>query len=785
MSIRLKRKLIKLVWGVALFPFVSLFLMIILINWGVFGKMPTFEELENPQSELATEVYGDDGNGKYSLLGRFAWKNRSHVEYKELSPNLVKALIATEDARFAKHSGIDYRSLARVLFKTILGMNDKYGGGSTITQQLALNLFSERSSNKIKRTIQKLQEWVTAVKLEKNYTKSEIVTMYFNTIPFGYEQFGIRTAAQTYFKKLPSELNIEESALMVGILNAPSWYNPVKHPERAKDRRNVVLRQMVKYRYITKKECDSISNIDIKLNFKLVNHNTGTATYFREMLRQTMKMQKPDIKNYKFKTKEDFIADSIQWEKNPLYGWCNKNLVNGHPYNIDKDGLKIYTTINPTMQRFAEEAVAEHLSKELQPKFDEQKKNRTRFPFSNRAKESDVNESIARAMRNSDRYREMKKAGYSESDILKSFDDTVQMTVFSWKAKNNEIIDTLMTPRDSIFYYKSILRAAFMAIEPNTGRVKAYVGGPNFKFFKFDNAWQGRRQIGSTVKPFLYTLAFQEGWTPCTMVPNYRQTIPLPEGGVFSPETSEKEEYIGKEISLKLALCLSSNNVSAFLIQRVPPSALVEICRRCGLTGYMSPTPAICLGASDMSLFEMVPAYNTFPSKGMHIYPFFVTHIEDKHGTRLASFVPDRSEAINEKTAYLTVNLMQGVTMSGTGARVKNYLPPTTDVAGKTGTTNLNSDGWFIGYVPKLTAGVWVGNEDRQSYLLGDGARMALPIWGLFMKRVIADKNLPVGDSDRFEIPLGIDRSMLDCDKNIADPYAEDYTEEETDNRFY
>ncbi|MDR1886756.1 MAG: transglycosylase domain-containing protein [Prevotellaceae bacterium] len=746
--------------------------MIILINWGVFGRMPTFEDLENPQSELATEVYAEDGKGNYTLLGKYALKNRSHIEYRELSPHLIKALVATEDVRFVKHSGIDYRSLGRVLFKTVLGRNDKYGGGSTITQQLALNLFSERSSNRVKRVIQKLQEWITAVKLERNYTKSEIITMYFNTIPFGYESYGIRTAAQTYFGKLPSELKTEEAALMVGILNAPSWYNPVKHPERAKDRRNVVLRQMLKYGYLEKKEYDSIAALDIKLNFKLATHNTGYGTYFREMLRQTMKMQKPDMQNYRFKTREDYVADSIQWEKNPLYGWCNKNLVNGRPFNIDRDGLKIYTTINADMQRYAEEAVTEHLSKTLQPQFNDTKKYRKRFPFSNEMKESEVNESILRAMKNSDRYRSMKKAGHSESDILKSFDDTVRMTVFSWKSKNNEA-DTIMTPRDSILYYKSILRAAFMAMEPNTGRIKAYVGGPDFKFFKFDNTWQGRRQVGSTVKPFLYTLAFMEGWNPCSKVLNNTQTIPLPEGGVWSPKTSEKEEYIGKEITLKLALALSSNNVSAYLIQRISPYTLVEICRRFGLTGYMDPTPAICAGSSDMSLFEMVAAYNVFPSKGMHIYPFFVSHIEDKHGARLATFVPDRKEVINEYTAYQTVNVMQGVTMSGTGARVKNYLPYGTDVAGKTGTTNSNADGWFIGYVPKLTVGVWIGNEDRGSHLVGDGARMSLPIWGLFMKKVLADRSIPVRDTDKFEIPLGIDASMFNCQSDDSETDAD------------
>jgi penicillin-binding protein 1A len=765
MSIKLKKRLISLIWGIALFPFIFIFTMIVLINYGVFGKMPTFEELENPKSELATEVYAEDGTGNYTLLGKYALKNRSHIEYKKLSRPLIEALIATEDVRFMKHSGIDYRSLARVLFKTILGRNEKYGGGSTITQQLALNLYSERSSNRIKRIIQKLQEWVTAVNLEKNYTKTEIITMYFNTIPFGYESYGIHTAAKTYFNKLPEELNTEESALMVGLLNAPSWYNPVKHPQRAKERRNIVLSQMVKYGYLTKKKYDSISTLDIKLQFNLVNHNTGKGTYFRETLRQIMKMQKPDKKNYRYKTREEFTADSIQWEENPLFGWCNKNLVNGRPYNIDKDGLKIYTTINAKMQQYAEEAVTEHLSKTLQPQFDDSKKYRKNFPFPNSIDKKDITNSITTAIKNSDRYRSMAKAGYPESEIMKSFDDTVQMTVFSWNGKNNET-ETRMTPRDSIWYYKSLLRTAFMAIESNTGRIKAYIGGHNFKYFKFDNLRQGRRQIGSTVKPFLYTLALQEGWNPCSKVFNNTQTIPLPEGGVWSPKTTEGEKYIGKEITLKLALAISSNNVSAYLIQRIPPRALAKLCHDFGLTGYMDPTPAICVGSSDMSLFEMTAAYNVFPSKGMYTYPFFVSHIDDKNGARLETFATTKKEVISEATAYKTVNLMQGVTMGGTGNRVRQYVPYTMDVAGKTGTTNNNSDGWFIGYVPKLTAGVWVGNEDRSSYLLGDGARMALPIWGIFMKKVLEDKTTGINKTDKFEIPDIIDITQFSCPEN-------------------
>jgi penicillin-binding protein 1A len=752
-----KRKLwIRVIWGTACFPFVALFIMVILINLGVFGKMPAFEELENPKSELATEVYSEDG----VMIGKFALKNRSHIEFKDISPHLTHALISTEDIRFIHHSGIDYRSLGRVLFKTVLGGDRRSGGGSTITQQLALNLFSERSSSSIRRAIQKMQEWITAVKLERNYTKTEIITMYFNTVAFGYESYGIQTAAQTYFSKLPSELNIEESALLVGIVNAPSLYNPRKHPERAKERRNTVLHKMEKAGYLTREACDSLCDRDIELNFRQTNHNTGQATYFREMLRQTLKMQKPDRENYRSKTVEEYLADSTRWADDPLYGWCNKNAVNGRPYNLDRDGLKIYTTINTRMQRYAEQAVAEHLSKTLQPQFYGIRKQRKHFPFANIIKTAAIDESIDRAMRNSDRFRFMKRAGYAESDIIKSFSDTVQMTVFTWNNKNYEI-DTLMTPLDSIWYYKAIVRVAFMAMEPGTGKVRAYVGGPNFKYLKFDNVWQGRRQIGSTVKPFLYTLAMQYNMNPCDKVLNTRQYVEMPAGQEpWSPKSGS--QYVGQAITLKLALAISSNNVSAWLIQRFPPSVLINKCREFGLTSHMDDVPSICLGSSDMSLYEMVPAYNTFPSQGIRINPYLVTHIEDKYGKILTTFTPDTEEVINKKTAYKTVALMKGVTSDGTGARVKNYIS-TPDVAGKTGTTDNNSDGWFIGYLPKLTAGVWVGNEDRGAYLLGDGARMALPVWGLFMKKVLADGTLGVSSSDRFELPADLDPAELSC----------------------
>ena len=766
---------IKWFWRIIIAPFAILFLIIILVLMGVFGKMPTFEDLENPQSKLATEIISEDG----VLLGTYHIENRSYTAYEELSPYLVKALVATEDARYIDHSGIDFIGLGRVLFKTVLGGNKKAGGGSTISQQLALNLFAERESNIMKRSIQKLQEWVTAVKLERNYTKSEIIAMYLNTVFFGSNAYGIRSAAQTFFGKLPSQLNMEESALMVGVVNAPTYFSPVRNDQskqRALNRRNLVLGQMEKYGYISKQELDSVKNIPIKLNYKPVDHNSGLATYFREMLRQVMRAQKPDIKNYRNVPIEEFRADSIQWENNPLYGWCNKNLRNGKPYDLDRDGLKIYTTINSRMQKYAEDAAIENLGKELQPNYDKQKKVRKHFPFSNLAKESTIDNSIQRAIKNSDRYRKMKKAGVSESQINKSFETPTEMTIFTWHGDR----DTTMSPLDSIWYYKSILRASIVAMEPHTGSVRAYVGGPNFRYFKYDNAWQGRRQVGSTMKPFLYTLAMMEGMSPCDKVINNRQFVPVPNQEPWSPRSSEGDKYLGQEVTLKWGLTRSSNNISAWLIQRLSPQAMVDLCHQMGITSYMEPVYAISLGSADLSPYQMVSAYNTYPSKGIHVDPFLVTRIEDNNGNVLATFTQSKQEVLSQQTAYLMVNMMQGVVNEGTGGRLRRLYMPKGEVACKTGTTNNNSNAWFIGYTPKITAGVWVGNEDVDSYLLGDGARMALPIWGLFIQKVLADSKVNIWDTDKFEVPPGMGAYNLSCtgtDADVADSDMEDEDE--------
>ncbi|MDR0660321.1 MAG: transglycosylase domain-containing protein [Prevotellaceae bacterium] len=757
-----RKKIIRILWWIIAFPFALLFLLIILISLGVFGPMPSFAELENPKSKLATEIISADG----VLLGTFHIENRSHASYEELSQHLIDALIATEDARFHGHSGIDFRSLMRVMVKTVGGGDKRSGGGSTITQQLALNLYSERETNIVKRSIQKLKEWITAIKLERNYTKEEIIAMYFNTVPFGSNAFGIRSAAQTFFGKTPAELNVQESALLVGLVNGPTWYSPVRNPERALDRRNRVISQMHKYGYITQQQKDSISAIPIDMSkYAMQDHNSGLAPHFREMIKRTMYAKKPD--KSKYNSAYDYSIDSAQWARDPLYGWRAKNpKADGTTYNLDRDGLRIYTTINAKMQQYAEKAVAEHLSKDVQPAFNKAVKNNRRPPYSNKATEQEVKRSIDRAIKQSDRYRMMKEEGISEREIMESFDKPVDMTVFNWNKSGS--IDTTMTPRDSILYYKAQLRASFMAMNPQTGEVLAYVGSPNFRYMKLDHVRQVKRQIGSTVKPFLYTIAMQEGYNPCYTLPNIPYSVPLPNGEVWEPKNSGKPEDIGRIVTLKWALAMSNNWISAWIVSQFGAQALADMSHRVGIKSYIDPVPASSLGSADVSLFEMVSAYATYANKGIHTEPFYVTRIEDNMGNVLATFTQERREAISEQTAYLMINLMQGVVNHGTAGRLRRLYVPEGPVAGKTGTSNDQVDGWFMGTMPKITAGAWVGAEERIihfEYLSqGGGAATALPIWGLFMQKVLKDGKLGVSSEDRFSIPPGMENFNLNCD---------------------
>lgn len=752
-----KQRFWKLYIGVLLF----VVLLFTAISFGWLGFMPSFEELENPKSNLASEVISAD----QELLGKYYIENRSNIHYTDLSPNLVQAIIATEDARFEKHSGIDVKALFRVTFGVITGSHK--GGGSTITQQLAKNLFPRGENlNFFQTAFLKLKEWVTAVKLERNYTKQEIIAMYFNTVDFGSNSFGIKSASKTFFNKSPKDLNIEESAVLVGMLKAPSWFSPVRNPERAMKRREVVLHQMEKYGYLTEHAYDSIRVIPLDMSsYRMQDHRSGEATYFREYLRTMMNAKKPVRKRYVDMVQ--YSEDSLRWINSPLFGWIEKNpKPDGTNYNLYRDGLRIYTTINSHMQKYAEEAVTEHMSLDIQPAFFKHWKGREEAPFDfprNQVKQ-EAEKLLTSSMKRSDRYRKMKAAGISEDSIQLAFHTKVPMTVFSWKGD----LDTIMTPWDSIRYNKFFLQAGLMSIEPQTGFVRAYVGGINYSHFQFDHATMARRQVGSTFKPFVYTLAMQEGdFSPCTKIANIQYSIELPEGGKWEPRNASDYKK-GEMVTLKEALANSINWISAFLIKRYSPMAVIKIARKMGVTSPITAVPSIALGTPDLTLYEMVGAMNTYAAKGVYIEPLFVTRIEDKNGNELARFMPRQEEAMSEETAYLMLQLMKGVVESGTGGRLRYRYGINNPVAGKTGTTQNNSDGWFMGITPDLVTGVWVGGEDRsvrfRTITLGQGATLALPIWALYMKRIYNDKKLEVSQGD-FEPPLAPLSVEINCQK--------------------
>ena len=772
MKIKNRKKLIKWLWLLAFSPIIIILVSLLVV--GITADIPSFEELEDPKSNLATEIIARDG----TVISTFHIENRSYISYDELSPSLRDALVATEDIRFYNHSGIDVKSLARVVVKSVLmGNRRSGGGGSTITQQLAKTLFPRDTvSSKFPGAKyfvlvnNKLKEWITAVKLERNYTKEELMSMYFNAVFFGSNSYGVKAAANTFFAKEPSELTVEESALLVGMVNMPTRYNPVRNPDLSLQRRNHVLGQMNKYGFISQAQYDSIVQIPIRLSYNRQDHNSGLAPHFRDMLKRVMSASEPNPKNYS--KREDYSADSLMWERDPLYGWLNKNRKpDGTKYNLDKDGLKIYTPIDAKMQQYAQEAVVEHLSKNLQPAFDRELKwKRNSVP-------ADVIDLImTQARRWSDRYRMMKHGGASEREILESFDKPVDMRVFAWNDKG--YIDTTMTPNDSIRYYKSFIRAGLMALEPSTGYIRAYVGNGNYRYFKYDQVRQGKRQVGSTFKPFLYTLAMQQGYTPCDKVVNVPQSFIIGED-VWTPKSTDREEWIGQTVTLKWGLTRSSNNISAYLMKQFGPQALVEMAHTMGIKCWLDPVESLCVGSADIPVYEMVGAFNTFPGKGVYVEPLAVLRIEDKMGNVLATFTPSKREAISERTAYLMVNLMQGVVNMGTANRIRRLYVPEGELAGKTGTTNDQSDGWFIGYTPKLTAGVWVGAEDRQVHFagmaLGQGANTALPIWGIFMKKVIDDGTLGVTKYDTFEVPHGFNIDLnCDCSDSDLGSSAED-----------
>ncbi|MCF2599767.1 transglycosylase domain-containing protein [Phocaeicola barnesiae] len=723
---------------------------------GKIGYVPPVEELENPNLKFATQIISDDGQ----LLGTWSLskENRVYVGYEDLSPNLVKALIATEDVRFKDHSGIDIRAFSRAVVKRGILMQKHAGGGSTITQQLAKQFYSPTADNVMERLLQKPIEWVIAVKLERYYTKEEILTMYLNKFDFLNNAVGIKTAAKTYFGKDPKDLSVEEAATLIGMCKNPSLYNPRRFNERCRGRRNVVLDQMRKADYLTEAECDSLKALPLTLKFQPVDHKDGLATYFREYLRGIMTAKKPNKSNYRGWQAQQYYEDSIAWETNPLYGWCNKNTKkDGSHYNVYTDGLKIYTTINSRMQRYAEEAVYEHVAQYLQPRFFKEKKGRKTAPYTNQLSEEEVQKILDRSIHQSDRYRTMKEAGYSESEIMQAFNTKHEMQVFSYEGEK----DTIMTPLDSIKYYKHFLRAGFMSMDPITGYVKAYVGGPNYNYFQYDMAMVGRRQVGSTIKPYLYTLAMENGFSPCDMTRNVEQTLYDENGKAWSPRNSSRSHY-GEMVTLKWGLANSNNWISAYLMSKLSPYELKRLIHSFGvLNKDIQPTVSLCLGPCEISVGEMVSAYTAFANRGIRTAPLFVTRIEDNEGNVVATFTPKMDEVISESSAYKMVVMLRAVINEGTGNRVRRLYGITADMGGKTGTTNRNSDGWFMGFTPSLVSGCWVGGEERDIHFDtmrdGQGASMALPVWGLYMQKVYADKTLGYSQDERFDIPDDFD----------------------------
>ena len=785
-------KMIKWIWCVALAPFAFVGVLLLLTALGVFGRMPSFEELENPRSNLATEIYSEDGK----VIGTFFVQNRSYVQYADLFPSdstlrirldgyevppIVAALISTEDIRFRGHSGIDFPSLARVAVKTLLMQNTSQGGGSTITQQLAKNLFPRDTARnrgavvrKAKLVTAKLKEWITALKLEYNYTKEEIAAMYLNTVEFGSNAYGIKSAAHTFFNKEPDELNVQEAAVLVGVVNAPTRYSPVRNPDNALARRNLVLSRMEEAGALTRRQRDSIAALPIVLNYRPVSHNEGSATYFREMLRLVMNAERP--KRSQFYNEWDYDQAVKEYDENPLYGWCLKNRkADGTPYNIYRDGLKIYTTINSVMQSYAEQAVQRQMEKEIQPKMDAQyRSTKTLFIGADREERERI---MRHAVRYSDRYREMKNAGASEKQIQAAFDKPCDMKVFTYKGER----DTLMTPRDSILHHKRIMRAAMVALDPRTGFVKAYVGGPNFRYFKYDMAKQGKRQIGSTIKPFVYTFAIDHlGMTPCTMVPNLPTTIETANGTAWSPKEAGNVEYDGVLHPLSWGLARSRNNYSAWIMKQAKqPAAVADFIHNMGIRSYIDPVPALALGSSESNVFELVSAFSTFANQGVHTDAIFVTRIEDRQGNLIASFIPQSQDAISERTAYTMLTMLQGVVNAGTAGRLKwQFGFNDVEIGGKTGTSNQNRDAWFMCVAPKLVAGAWVGGEDQSVHFVrgGEGSVMALPIVGDFMKRVYDDGRFGIGRGDQFLRPAMMPR--YDCDEEV-DPGKPDTSDED------
>lgn len=751
----MRKKFVYILWSL-IAASVIIFALIFTAIWnGWIGYMPDMEDLQNPIDRYATQIYSADGK----VIGTWNMnrENRVRIDISKVSSNVIEALVATEDARFYDHSGVDFIALGRAIVKRGLLGQSSAGGGSTITQQLAKQLYSGKANSTIERLMQKPIEWVIAIKLERYFTKEEIVMMYLNQFDFLHNAVGIKNAANTYFSKEPKDLTLEESALLIGLCKNPSYFNPVRHEERCLERRNVVLKQMLKAGYITQSQYDDCSKHPIELKFHRADHKDGSATYLREFLRQYMMAEKPKRDDYQSWQKVQYVMDSIAWEQDPLYGWCNKNFKrDGTPYNIYMDGLKVFTTIDSEMQQYAEEAVYAHVAKYLQPAFNKENRHKPNAPFTNQLSAKEVKDILNRSVVQSDRYRNMKAAGYSEEEIRASFKEKTEMTVFTYHGE----VDTVMTPLDSIRYYKSFLRTGFVSMDAHTGAVKAYVGGMNFAHFQYDMVMAGRRQVGSTIKPLLYSLAMENGFTPCDLAPNVQQTYYVA-GQAWTPRNGSRSHY-GENVTLKWGLAQSNNWISAYLMSKLDPQQFVELLHNYGiLNPEIHPSMALCLGPCDITVAEMVSAYTAFANKGIRCAPMFVTRIEDANGQVIARFEPRMNEVISEESANKMLVLLQGVVNGGTGSRMRFKYNVNAQMGGKTGTTNRNSDAWFIGVAPDLVSGVWVGGEDRDIHFdnmtYGQGASMALPIYAYFIKKVYKNAALPYKESAKFKLPPGYD----------------------------
>lgn len=743
-----KKKFATWFWSIVGAGLVAIVLVFWMITKGWLGYLPPLDELQNPKNKFATEIISSD----MQLLGRYYRnENRVGVAYTDISPNMINALIATEDVRFYDHTGVDLKSLFRAVI-----MLGKAGGGSTITQQLAKQLWSPRANNIFERALQKPIEWVIATKLERLYSKEEILTMYLNQFDFLYNAVGIKSAAQVYFSTTPDALKMEEAAMLVGMCKNPSLYNPRRRPENALNRRNTVLNQMEKYDYITQEVCDSLKALPVELKYQSVDHKQGLAPYFREYLRQVLTAKEPKKSNYSEWNQLQYEIDKRQWEENPLYGFCNKNhKPDGTPYDLYQDGLRIYTTIDSRMQQYAEEAVNEHMQA-LQKTFFREKRNKSYAPFSQDLTPEDVDAIMTRSMRQTDRYRALKKQGLNDSDIKQVFNTPVAMRVFSY----NGLIDTTMTPLDSIRWNKHFLRCGFMSMESHSGAVKAYVGGPNFTHFQYDMVTTGRRQVGSTIKPYLFTLAMDEGMWPCDSTVNDSITLIDGNGVAWTPR-DEHVKNQGEMVTLNWGLEKSSNWITAYLMSLFTPEQLVRLMRSFGIEGQLDPVVSLCLGPCEVSVKEMVDAYTTFPNKGIRVEPIYVTRIEDNNGNVLATFMPKTYEIISETTSYKMIYMLRNVMDHGTGVRARFRYGLKVPMGGKTGTSQNHSDGWFVGFTPSLVSGVWVGGEDRSIHFdnmsAGQGANMALPIWAMYMQKVYADEELGYSVEEQFDVPEWFD----------------------------